>query len=44
LPAASVAVTLKVFAPSVAVSITAPLATVPVHCAMPDPPGGSVQL
>jgi hypothetical protein len=43
-PAASVAVTLKVFAPSVAVSITAPLATVPVHCAMPDPPGGSVQL
>ena len=37
LPAASVAVTVNAFAPAVAVSIAAPLATGAVQVAMPEP-------
>ncbi len=42
-PASSVAVTVKVRDPSVAVSMALPSATVPVHDSSPEPPSSSAQ-
>ena len=42
-PALSVASTLKVFWPTLEVSIGAPFATVPVQLATPEPPASSAQ-